>query len=179
MQRKFLEDLGIDREIVDKIMTENGADINKTKESLNTQITELTEQLNTAKDTLKGFEGVDVTDLQGKITQLTDDLTAKDNEYQQKIADRDFNDKINVAITKAGGKNAKAVMALLDIDAIKASKNQDADIETALNACKTDNEYLFASAEPFQNPVGGTGGNPPAGDPLAAVKAAMGLKTEK
>ena len=66
MQRKFLEDLGIDKDVVDKIMAENGADINKTKESLNTQITELTEQLSTAKDTLKGFEGVDVKDLQGR-----------------------------------------------------------------------------------------------------------------
>ena len=31
MQRKFLEDLGLEKEIVDKIMSENGSDIEKDK----------------------------------------------------------------------------------------------------------------------------------------------------
>lgn len=34
MQRKFLEDLGLEKEIVDKIMSENGSDIEKTKARL-------------------------------------------------------------------------------------------------------------------------------------------------
>lgn len=156
MQRKFLEDLGLEKDVVDKIMTENGADINKTKEGLNTQITELTEQLNTAKDTLKGFEGVDVKDLQGKIVQLTTDLATKDTEYQQKMADRDFSDLLKTAISTAGGKSDKAVMAMLDIDNLKASKNQEADIKAAIEACQKDNGYLFGTQEPFQNPTAPT-----------------------
>jgi len=28
MQRKFLEDLGLEKEVIDKIMTENGNDVN-------------------------------------------------------------------------------------------------------------------------------------------------------
>ena len=55
-------------------------------------------------------------------------------------------------------KNAKAVRALLDIEAIKASKNQAADIAAALEKVKEENDYLFTSDEPIDNPtiVGGT-----------------------
>ena len=105
MQRKFLEDLGLEKEVVDKIMTENGNDINKTKEKLETERDNYKSQLETATATLKTFEGVDVNDLQSKITSLQNDLTAKDTEYQNKLADRNFNDKLNGLITTAGGKN--------------------------------------------------------------------------
>ena len=156
MQRKFLEDLGLEKDNIDKIMAENGADINKTKDGLNTQITELTEQLNTAKETLKSFEGVDVKDLQGKVSQLTTDLATKDTEYQQKMADRDFSDMLRTVITTAGGKNEKAVMALLDIDNLKVSKNQETDIKSAIEACQKENGYLFGTQEPIQNPTAPT-----------------------
>ncbi|MBE6857384.1 MAG: hypothetical protein IJO99_02760 [Ruminococcus sp.] len=34
MQRKFLEDLGLEKDVIDKIMTENGNDINNAKKKL-------------------------------------------------------------------------------------------------------------------------------------------------
>ena len=36
-------------------------------------------------------------------------------------------------------------MALLDTDALKASKNQESDIKAALDNLKKDNDYLFKS----------------------------------
>jgi hypothetical protein len=68
----------------------------------------------------------------------------------------------------------------LDIDVLKASKNQTEDIKAALTAAKTENDYLFGSAEPIQNPIKPTGGNPPAGDAtMASMRAIMGLPPEK
>ena len=177
MQRKFLEELGLEKDTIDKIMTENGNDINATKSKLETERDNYKEQLETATATLKTFEGVDVNELNGKIKELQDSLTAKDTEYQQKIADRDFNDKLNGLITTAGGKNSKAIMALLDIDTIKTSKNQDTDLKSAIDKCKAENDYLFGSTEPIQNPVAPTNNNANS-NPLAAVRAAMGLKAE-
>jgi len=81
---------------------------------------------------LKEFEGVDVKDLQGQITKLQGDLKAKDDEYAAKEADRVFMDSIKEAVKTAGGRNEKAVIAMLDIDALKESKNQSADIKKAL-----------------------------------------------
>jgi hypothetical protein len=71
-------------------------------------------------------------------------------------------------------------MAMLDIDALKASKNQSEDIKKALETVKESDAYLFGSDEPFKNAVGATGGGVNVGgDNLSAIRAAMGLPAEK
>lgn len=136
--------------------------------------------LDDVNEKLKEFEGVDVNDLKGQITKLQDDLKAKDDEYAAKEADRAFHDTLAEAIKTAGGRNAKAVKALLDIDALKASKNQGEDIKSAIAAAKESDSYLFGSDEPYSNAVGSTGGTGgEGGDNLAAMRAAMGLPAQK
>ena len=173
MKREFLEALGLDKEIVDKIMTENGNDINKTKEKLEAERDNYKGQLETAQTALKDFEGVDVKDLKGKVDTLTADLTAKETEYQTKLADMEFNSKLESLITGSGAKNAKAVKALLDLESIKSSKNQDTDLQTALETCKKDNGYMFGVNEPFANPVAPTAGKTTT---LSGVEAAFMAK---
>lgn len=79
-------------------------------------------QLDTAQETLKGFEGVDVNELQGRISTLQNDLAAQKTAFEQQISDMEFNSMLEDAIGKAGARSVKAVKAELDIDAIKASK---------------------------------------------------------
>ena len=134
MKRKFLEDMGLSKEQVDNIMAENGRDI----EAIKTERDNYKTQLDTAQTTLKSFEGVNVQDLQGKVIKLTADLAAKDAEYQKQIADRDFNDLLE---TTAEGYKPR------DLEKLKASKNQEADIKTALEAVKKDNAYLFQDTQ--------------------------------
>ena len=136
-------------------------------------------QLTEAKESLKSFEGVDVPALNGKITELTNSLAAKDAEYNQKLADMEFDAALESAISASGAKNAKAVRALLDLDALKASKNRDGDIKTALDAAKKDNDYMFKSDEPINNPTGPVNTGVTPSDPLAAVRAAMGIPAAK
>ena len=129
--------------------------------------------LDTVNERLKEFDGVDVKDLQSQI--------AKDAEYAKKEAERQFTGELSAAIKKAGGRNEKAVMAMLDMETLKASKNQSADIEAAIGAVKESDAYLFGSDEPFKNPVGSTGGNGGSGgvDGVSALRAAMGLPENK
>lgn len=137
--------------------------------------------LDTVNGKLKEFEGVDVNELKGQITKLQQDLKDKDTEYANKEADRIFQNTLKEAIKTAGGRNEKAVMALLDVDSLKASKDQSADIKKALDAAKESDAYLFGSNEPFLNPVGPTN-NPDGGKgmgDLASIRAAMGLPAEK
>lgn len=115
MQRKFLEDLGLEKEIVDKIMSENGSDIEKTKARLEAERDNYKEQLETAQNALKGFDGIDVKELQGKIETLNNDLKNKETEYQSKIADMEFSAVLDSAMSSSKARNAKAVKALLDI----------------------------------------------------------------
>ena len=138
--------------------------------------------LNDVNVKLKDFEGVDVKDLQGQITKLQGELKAKDDEYAAKEADRVFMDSIKDAVKTAGGRNEKAVIAMLDIDALKESKNQSADIKKALEDVKKSDGYLFGANEPINNVVGGTnigGEADPGADDVSAIRAAMGLPEKK
>ena len=138
--------------------------------------------LDTVNAKLKEFEDVDVANLKGQITTLQGELKAKDDDYAAKEAERIFNDTLKEAIKAAGGRNEKAVMALLDIKALKESRDQSADIKKALDAAKESDAYLFGANEPINNPVGATN-NPDGGsgglDDMASIRAAMGLPAEK
>lgn len=81
-------------------------------------------QLETAQDALKEFEGVDVKELNGRITQLTNDLAAKESDYQAKIADMEFSTVLDNAISASGARDAVSVKAHLDLNTLKDSKNQ-------------------------------------------------------
>lgn len=121
------------------------------------RITELEDQLNTAKAGLKAFEGVDVDSLKGQINDLTGKLTKAEADYQTKIADMEFGNRLDSAITGLKGKNSKAIKAMLDLDALKASKNQTEDIKTALENVKKENDYLFDAEEKPGSYASGTG----------------------
>lgn len=136
-------------------------------------------QLDDATQKLEGFKGVNVEELQGKISALTDDLASQKAAFDKQLADRDFDDMLNTAITGSKAKNVKAVRALLDLEAIKASKNQSADIEAALKKVKEENDYLFTSDEPIDNgQFVGKSGSGSGGSSDDALRAIMGLSPE-
>ena len=145
------------------------------------KVTNLTEQLNEAKDAMKKFEGVDPEGLKNQIADLTQKLTDKDAEYQTKLADRDFQDSVKNMIAKYKGKNEKAIMALLDMETLKASKNQNEDLDKAFKALTEaeESKMLFGEAEAQVtgrgNPIG-TFTNGGGGDtPTAQMRSIMGL----
>lgn len=164
MKREFLQnfkvgDQALPKEIIDAIMDENGRDIEAAKKPF-ADYEAVKAQLQAAKDGLEAFKGVDVDKLQGKIQELTGQLADKDREWQDKLDGMAFDGRIRDAITAAKGRNAKAIAALLDVDALRASKNQETDIRAALEALKKDNGYLFESETPppYSNGTGTNGG---------------------
>lgn len=179
MKTEFLKGLGLEQDVVDKIMAENEKDIAAEKAKTAKAESErdnFKDQLATATESLEKFKDVDPAAMQGEIDKLNQQLKDKDAEYAAKEADRIFSDTIKEAIKTAGGRNERAVMAILDMDALKASKNQSEDIKKALETAKESDAYLFGSDEPFKNPVGATGGSADiGGDNLSAIRAAMGL----
>ena len=132
---------------------------------------------------LDKFKDVDADKLNSEIADLKKQLEEKDKSYNAQLADRDFDDIVKDAIAAAHGKNAKAIKALLDVDTLKASKNQKADVEKAIKALTEaeDSKMLFGEDQPA--PVGKigaigkvTGGT--SGDAfLDSIRAAAGLST--
>lgn len=138
--------------------------------------------INDLREDLRGFDGVDVTGLQNRITALETDLQNKDTEYAQKIADRDFDDLLSEGIRAAKGRNAKAIRALLDVDTLKASKNQKDDVAAAIKALTEadDSKMLFGEDEPAGiGSVIGTVGRKTGAAEETAMRAAMGLPPVK
>ncbi len=137
-------------------------------------------KVTTLTESLDKFKDVNVEELNNTIATLKTDLANKDQELKDKIADRDFNDLLKDSIASVKGRNAKAITALLDLDELKASKNQKEDIAAALKTLSEaeDSRMLFGEPEPNVlgkgNPIGTVtkGGN---ADGDAAMRAAMGL----
>ena len=149
MKREDLTAKGLTAEQVDYVMAEYGKELNPLKAERDSYKT----QLETAQTSLKAMEGIDAAGLQTKITELKDQLKGKDTEIAQ----------INEAIRKASGRNEKAIRALLDLDTLKASKNQEQDITAALDTLKKDNDYLFQAEKKTPHVVSVTSGiNPEA-----------------
>ena len=96
-----------------------------------------------------------------KYEEFASIIKAYNDNPENKIAEMKFGTLIDNAISAAGGKNAKAIRALLDVETLKDSKNQTEDITAAIEACKKDNEYMFGSNEPINNPIAPTGGKVP------------------
>lgn len=177
MKRETLKELGIAEDIIDKIMAENGKDIESAKKPF-TDYDDIKKQLGEANTTIEGFKNLDI---EG-IKKAADDWKAKAEQAEKdaaaKVAEMEFSGRVDSAITAAKGKNLKAVKALLDIDALKASKNQEADIKSALEALKKGNGYLF-DAEQVPPPLGAPGaGNTPITPPPPAHTMAQSIKEQ-
>ena len=129
-----------------------------------------------AVETLKGFEGKDF----DAITKDRDEWQRKHNElvetHKKETEEREFNEMLSAAISETKGKNTKAITALLDLDALRKSKNQEKDIKAALEGVKKDNEYLFdvTGAPPARFDEPGKGGAGGGGN--ATVKEIMAIK---
>ncbi len=97
---------------------------------------------------LAGFKDVDVTALNERIKNLETEKSTIEADYKKQIEDRDFNDLVKDAITVAKGKNTKAIMALLDTDTLKKSKNQKDDVAAALKTLTEAEDSRMLFGEP-------------------------------
>ena len=179
MTREFLEnfkvgDQQLPAEIIDAILAENGRDV--------AELESVRIQLKTAEDGLAAFQGVDVQELQGKITALQNDLKDAKDKHAADVADMAFNHTLESAIAGVKGRSVKAILGELGaekIAALKGSKNQAADIKTALDGLMKESAYLFDTGTTPPPYAAGTGvGGYKGDDAIRAIRSAAGLKNE-
>lgn len=190
MKKEDLKALGLSEEQINKVLDMHHAEYDPVKKDLEAAQNDLAsekEKISTQAETIKElkknleeFKDADVSGMKQKIDDLEEVIRTKDETHRKEIADRDFNDILKESITSAKGRNAKAITALLDIDVLKASKNQKEDIAAALKALTEaeDSKMLFGEPEPrvigMGTPIGVVtkGGNQ---DSDMAMRAVMGL----
>lgn len=188
---KIMEEFGLElpedkKKDFEKAVNENYktvADYDKQKEKLT--VAEDTIKVNDSaledlKKQLEGFKDVDVSALNNRISELERERDALKEDYQTKIADRDFQDILKESIIAAKGKDTEKIMRLLDTETLKASKNQKEDISAAIKAMTEDDvtKGMFGETEPEVTQTGNiigtvTGGGVDAQE--ARMRAVMGL----
>ncbi len=137
MKREDLRAIeGLTEEQINEIMRLHGQDAATYQANLQS----LQAQLTTAQQGLAAFDGVDVNELHGQITNLTNQLAAQAAEYA-------FNDVLRNAAREAGALDeADAITLLPDRATLRDSKNQAEDVKQAFADLKAHKPYLFQSS---------------------------------
>ncbi len=163
MKREDLRAIeGLTEEQINEIMRLHGQDAATYQANLQS----LQAQLTTAQQGLAAFDGVDVNELRGQITNLTNQLAAQAAEYA-------FNDVLRSAAREAGALDEADVITLLPGRAtLRDSKNQAEDVKQAFADLKAHKPYLFqnspAPADDNTNPQQGQ--EEPQGSPIVIPK---------
>lgn len=151
MKREFLKELGLTDEQIDKVMAENGKDIEKhktTAETHKTEIENLKSQLEEANKQIEDFKGMDI---EG-IKKAAEEYKTKFEEAQAKAkADMEklqFDHALEKALTDSKAKNTKAVKALLDLEGLKLKDGEIIGLKDQLEKVKEENDFLFETDEP-------------------------------
>lgn len=167
MKRKFLEDFGIEKEAIDKIMAENESDINTIKaeqESLKKQLEVVHQQLverDSQLEELKKNSG-DNAELKAQLETLQAENKAAKQKYEQ---DRK-NLKLDTAIQLAIGETAQDIDLVAGlVDKSKLILSEDGKvtgIEEQLKTLKETKSFLFKqeTKQPQikgSTPISGTG----------------------
>lgn len=161
MKREFLKELGIeDKEVIDKIMDENGKDIETAKgknnddkvkelqaevDKLNGQIKERDGQL----DELKKSAG-DNKELQKQIDDLKDANKAAQEKHDSEMAELKKSSAIRQALSEAKARNIQAVMSLIDTSKVSIDGENTVGLKEQIDKLMTeeDTKFLFESGKP-------------------------------
>lgn len=170
MKREFLEGLGLEKEVIDKIMAENGNDINKAKSDYD----EMKSQLNTANNTIKerdkqieSLKNVDAEGLQSEITKLQNENKEATKKYQDELKDLKLTNAIKLAIT---GKVHDEDMAASLFDKSKlvlTDEGKVAGLDEQLEVIKKDKGFLFKTDKVDTHYDPNSGGAPTGINPFA------------
>ena len=166
MKRKFLEDLGLEADVIEEIMIESGKDTT----SLKAKVDDLTEQLNVKETT--------ITEKNNKIAELekVDVEAIKTAEYERgkaegskEIEEFKKQNALEKALTNYKAKDTSIINKMLDMEKVKFNDKYEITegLEEQINALKESHDYLFESDKPLPSFSASTPGteNKISGDP--------------
>lgn len=186
MKRDFLEGLGLEKETVDKIMAENGADLEREKAKTTAAKADLADaqgKLSAAQTELDGLKksSGDIAAVQKQLTDLQAKYDKDTGDLRGQLADRDYSDAITRAIAgkslEFSSKSAeRAFTAALKEQKLELKDGELTGLDDFIKAQKEADPDAFApdKAPPrIVGPMGGGGnGAPPQPTSRAAQLAA-------
>ena len=166
MKRKFLEDLGLEKEAIDKIMAENGNDVNAAKadyDSLKQQLDAANMQIqerDTQLENLKNSTG-DMDALKQQIVSLQSDNQATKERYEADMKDLKLSTAIKLALGDSA-QDADLVAGLFDKSKlIMSDDGKITGLDEQMKALKKEKAFLFKEEKAPQPQI--KGGKPAEG----------------
>lgn len=158
MKRKFLEDLGLEKEVIDKILDQNSQDIGvlkKQNETLEERVKQLGTDIETRDTQLGDLKKLgNPEELQRKLDEAIALNDSSKKEYEEKIANMKFDSAIEKALT--GAKHIDLLSTKFDRTKLKLNDKDEVEgIEEQLKAIKESYKDLFTPEKngktPFNN----------------------------
>lgn len=187
MQRKFLEDLGLAKEAIDKILDENSADIGKAKGEFDDLKKQLAASEDQIKDRDKQLEDLkktagDNAELLKQIADLQVENTAAKEKYEAEMKDLKLSTAIKLAVGESA-QDADLVAGLFDRSKLILSDDgKITGLEEQMKTIKESKPFLFktdTNQKPSGfKPLGAGQQNPKPGndDSKVSMKAAIEAK---
>lgn len=184
MKRKFLEDLGLEDEVVNKIIAENGKDLTELK----AKVDDLTEQINVKEETLKQknqkiseLEKIDVEAIKKEQFELGKAEGSKEveNFKRESAIDKVYSQEFEVDGKKYKVKDKKGLQGYLDIEKIKYENDQVTGLVEQFSEIVKTSPYLFESNVKNPQFADTTPGTNPNNDSENVLRQAMGLEPKK
>lgn len=184
MKRKFLEDLGLEEEIVNKIMAENGKDLN----DLKAKVDDLNEQIAVKETTIKQknekiveLEKVDIEKLKQEQFDLGKAEGSKEveNFKRQNAIDKVYEAEFEVDGKKYKVKDKKGLQGYLDNEKIKYENDQVTGLVEQFSDIVKTSPYLFETDTKNPQFADSTPGTNQNKDDENALRQAMGLELKK
>lgn len=153
MKRDFLEELGLEKEVIDKIMDENGKDINEAKgknndekvkeleaerDKLNQALSERDDQLAELKKSAEGNE-----ELKSKIDELTSQNKEQLEQHQNEIKAIRKANAIESALKDANVHDVRAAMPYIDVDKVSLDDNGIIGLSEQIETLQNDENKKF------------------------------------
>lgn len=186
MKRDFLEGLGLEKETVDKIMAENGADLEREKAKTTAAKADLSDvqgELAATKTELEGLKksNGDIAAVQKQLEDLQAKYDSDIADRDAKLAERDYSDAITRTISEKGlkfsSKSAeRAFIAELKEQSLELKDGELSGVDDFIKSQKEADPEAFVPDKPVPRIVAptGTGGTP--GEPVPAnVSRARGM----
>lgn len=152
MQRKFLEDLGITKEEIDKILDENSSDIGKAKADYDTLKQQLDAQIQQIADRDKQLEELkktagDSAELQKQITDLQAENSTVKQKHEADMKELKLATAIKLAVGEAA-QDADLVTGLFDRSKlILADDGKITGLDEQLKSIKESKPFLFKGSD--------------------------------
>ncbi len=167
MKRKFLEDLGLETDVIEKIMTEAGKDVT----SLKARVDDLTEQIN-VKDTTISEKNNKIAELEKVDVEAirTAEYERGKTEGSKEIEVFKKQNALDKALSKYKAKDTSILSKMLDMEKVKYNDKFEIveGLEEQVNSIKESHDYLFDNDKPlptFSGPTQGPQGKVISGDP--------------